>query len=359
MVNRRGFLLGMGSVAMASLLSSCKNNYDLNIGLLQGSIPIQLIASLQKQASRLGIVNFQSQSTIEDIYNLLIEWQKAEKKETSPMDLVTLGDYWLKKAIAENLIESLEVEKIGNWDKISPRFQHLVMRDKDGNISNKGKIWGAPYRFGCTMIVYREDKLKGWQPQDWEDLWNPDIKQKISLLDQPREIIGLVLKKLGYSYNTTNLKSIPELSSSLQALHQQVKFYASTNYLQPLILGDTWLAVGWSSDILPVIKNHRNLKAIVPRSGTALWADVWVKPKNNTNSDEQLRKIYNLINFCWETTSVKQINLFTNGISPINFLENKTSKPAFIREEIFAKSDFLEPISSENLEEYYQQLKNL
>lgn len=38
------------------------------------------------------------------------------------------------------------------------------------------------------------------------------------------------------------------------------------------------MAVGWSSDVLPVAKRMSNVVVIVPKSGTSLWADLWVFP---------------------------------------------------------------------------------
>jgi putative spermidine/putrescine transport system substrate-binding protein len=219
MVNRRSFLQGIGSLTLASLLSGCEKNYDLKVALLQGSIPIQLIAALSQQSRTMGIVNFESKATLEDIYNLLLKWQGKNvltQKNKSPFlpnfsdnksipnDLVTLGNYSLNLAIAEKLIEPLELNKLQNWQNIPQEFQNLTKRNEEGKLDNNGKIWGAAYRWGCVMIAYRNDKFAslGWQPQDWQDLWRQDITRQISLLNQPREVLGLILKKLGYSYNT-------------------------------------------------------------------------------------------------------------------------------------------------------------
>lgn len=372
MVNRRSFLWGISSLTLASLLSSCEKNYDLKIALLQGSIPIQLIAALQRESRKLGIVNFQPQSTLEDIYNLLLTWQGKNKiadKNKSPFtlpnffnnqstskpdDLVTLGNYWLNLAIAEKLIEPLELDKLENWQNLPQEFQNLTTRNNEGKLDNNGKIWGATYRWGCAMIAYRNDKFAelGWQPQDWSDLWREDITRKFSLLNQPREVLGLILKKLNYSYNTEDLNAISELKSEWIALQKQVKFYDDTNYLQPLILGDTWLAVGWSTDILPLVQQYSNISAVIPKSGTSLWADIWVKPRQEKNNPQQLEKIYDFIDFCWQENSAKQINLFTNGVSPLKSPLKTNQKIPQMSSEIFAKSEFIETLPDSSLKQY-------
>lgn len=358
-MNRRSFLWTISSLTLASILSGCENQNDLQVALLQGSIPIQLIVSLEKQA--LGIINFKPQNSIEDIYKLLTKSEKEKNDSPLDLDLITLGNYWLKDAISKNSIEPLELDKLSNWHRIPPRFQQLVNRDSQGKLTQKGQLWGAPYRWGYTMIAYRQDKFEElrWQPQDWQDLWRSQLQGRISLVNQPREIIGLILKKLGYSYNTEDINSIPEVATELKSLHQLVKFYDSTNYLQPLIMGDTWVAVGWSTDIIPVLETHSNIKGIIPRSGTALWADVWVKPKQDKNEEDKLKRISELINFCWDTASAKQINLFTNGISPLELSGKTNAKIPRMSEDIFAKSDFIEPLSPQNLQQYNELLLKL
>lgn len=37
-----------------------------------------------------------------------------------------------------------------------------------------------------------------------------------------------------------------------------------------------WVAVGWSSDIIPAAKRMSNVAVVVPKSGASLWADLWV-----------------------------------------------------------------------------------
>lgn len=41
--------------------------------------------------------------------------------------------------------------------------------------------------------------------QDWADLWRPELAGRISMVDSPREVIGVVLKHMGASYNTQDI----------------------------------------------------------------------------------------------------------------------------------------------------------
>lgn len=56
----------------------------------------------------------------------------------------------------------------------------------------------------------------------------------------------------------------------------KVRLFDSRHYLKAFTLGDVWVAVGWSSDVLPAAKRMSNVAVIVPKSGASLWADFWV-----------------------------------------------------------------------------------
>jgi putative spermidine/putrescine transport system substrate-binding protein len=204
------------------------------------------------------------------------------------------------------------------------------------------------------VIGYRKDKFRtlGWTPTDWADLWKPELKQRFSMLAQPREGIGLTLKKLGYSYNEDAPEKIAALKSALRALDQQVKFYSSKDYLQPLILGDTWLAVGWSTDLLPVAEEEPDIEIVVPKSGTALWADCWVWPKQDPTDPAVIQK---WIDFWWQSDVADALSQFSDALSPVFKGTNQKSpaqKLLSMRQDWFTRSEFLDPLSEVSRQEY-------
>lgn len=381
MLNRRTFLL-TSLAAITSTLSGCSNSQNgLDIILLQNSIPPQLIGSFRQIMAKQGQISFNPEINLQAILEMLIAWQKPEapssvidsvpivgNNTTERANLVTLGDYWLREAIADSLIQPLDIASLENWDSLSIIWQKLVRRDRNGNLDPQGDVYGAPYRFGNTLIAYRKDKITQ-PPEDWSDLWRKEFQERISLPDNYREVIGLALKKLGYSYNTSNLSQVTNLETELLQLQQQVKLYSSDKYLQPLVLGDTWLAVGWSTDILELTKRYSNIGIVVPASGTSLWADVWVQPSqpDEAFTNEAVSSLLTTwIDFCWNTKAAKQIALFTNGFSPILIGENRQNIAQLENNPIlqstltaFDKSEFIYPLSPETKTEYIDLWKQM
>ncbi|MEM1170379.1 MAG: extracellular solute-binding protein [Cyanobacteria bacterium P01_H01_bin.35] len=370
-MKRRNFLIGATAITLAEFLAGCETQADLKIQLLKNTIPAQMVSKFRGELTSSPKLSFQPQESLSELFSLLQSWQRKlllEKQNLSTnktenidiANLVTIGDYWLANAIKQELIQPLNSEALSSWNKLPKKWQELVKRNNQGYVDTQDKVWAAPYQWGTTLIAYRVDKFKnlGWEPKDWSDLWRAELKGNISLLNQAREVIGLTLKKLGKSYNTKNIDEVENLKSELVKLNQQVKFYSSENYLQSLILGDTWLAVGWSNDILPLVKTRKEIAAVVPQSGTALWANLWVKPA--TTGETSLTEKW--IDFCWQPQIAEQMSLLTQitspilpGINPNELTSEINNNPLLLPpQEILEKSDFLYPLADSTIEQYRQ-----
>ncbi|CCH65284.1 ABC transporter, periplasmic spermidine putrescine-binding protein PotD (TC 3.A.1.11.1) [Richelia intracellularis HM01] len=384
-MNRRYFLQSVLTLATSQLALGCgsKQKTQFTVNLLKNSIPAHIINKFSQSLTQNIQLEFSPVGQLQTIFQELIDSQQLSKNNTRKVlknpplfwppksnkvaDVVTLGNYWLDIAIKRGLIQPLDREKIPNWQHLPKEWQRLVMRNQQGKLDHQGQIWAAPYRWGTTMIVYRRDKFDrlGWKPQDWGDLWREELRDRISILDHPREVIGLVLKRLGKSYNYEDLEFLTELEPLLHSLHQQVKFYSSDKYLEALLMKDTWLAVGWSSDILRAIARNTNLAAVIPKSGTALWADMWACPYTGVSANiNKEATLYQWINFCWQAENAKQIALLTKTNSPIpNYIKSdeiqKSLREISLNDQIFQKSEFihcLEPTLNAKYESLFTRI---
>jgi putative spermidine/putrescine transport system substrate-binding protein len=380
-MDRRSFLVSLGTLALSQGLVGCRRKAALlQVSLLGQSVPSQLVSKFSSSIESQADLKLVLTSSAERLFTELqrnSDPQKDPKRQPNLFESISnlifgappksvskvtsLGDYWLEAAIAQDLIRPWPTELSKGWDTLDPEWQKMVRRDATGQLSDSGKVWGAPYRWGATLIAYRKDKFKdlGWTPTDWSDLWRPELKNKISLLDQPREVIGLTLKKLNRSYNTQDLSTIPNLISELKALDGQAKFYSSSHYLQPLVLKDTWAAVGWSTDILAAQNNESEIGFVIPQSGTALWSDVWVWPKVGSADDKLLQQ---WAAFWWKPDIARALMQFTDAASTVRQDRWPPGPTAqFISSQSwFSKSEALEPLSDISRQQYqslWQQMR--
>ncbi|MEM9567642.1 MAG: extracellular solute-binding protein [Cyanobacteria bacterium P01_E01_bin.34] len=210
--------------------------------------------------------------------------QRAVFPPPQILSLSLLGSGWFDAAIAQNLLIPLADSEFpaSVKDRLPPVWQQATLRQE--------KLWGLPWNWGVTAIAY--DRTQVSAPiEDWEDLWRSELAKKVALPDSPREVVGLTLKSLGQSYNSSLADVDAQLGASalverLVSLNAQALTYSSEDYLPALLLGDAAAVVGWSSDLYQLARVDRRFEVVIPKSGTALWWDVWVLPRQlNVESD--------------------------------------------------------------------------
>jgi putative spermidine/putrescine transport system substrate-binding protein len=393
-MHRRSFLTTLATLALGSGVTSCQESdrQVLRLLALKNSIPAHLLSeftkSMQPNNPKVELV---AEGQFTEIITQLQEWYQTGEAEAKGLklplvpaaksakyipNLVSIGDAWLASAIQSKTIQPIAVENLKNWGKLEARWHELARRDDRGQSNSSGQIWGVPYRWGTTVIMYRRDKLADANipiPTDWADLWQPKLRQRVSLLDRSREVIGLTLKKLGYSSNLADLSQAKNLQADLAKLHQQVRFYSSDNYLQPLIMGDTWVALAWSSDAINLVRTNPDVQAIVPRSGTALFADLWVQPALSAKlspaaklvacNRDRLNLNHQWLDYCLQPKVSNQISLLTSSAStlltslnPNEILPDVRQNPLLLpAPAILANSEFIYPLSATSQSQYDRQ----
>ncbi|MCO5562492.1 hypothetical protein L7F22_016119 [Adiantum nelumboides] len=337
-----------------------KLTVPLRVVSLRASLPpVWLKDFLLSQGKRVRF-SVEYRNSLNEIISAL--QSAVEKKEVKPKsilaaDLVTVGDSWLSLAISGGLIQPIENAEQQEWFKrLHTKWQAFARRDYNGVLNPEGVIWGVPYRWGSMVIAYKKDQfLKNNIPplEDWQDLWRPELKGQIAMVDSPREVVGAVLKSLGASYNAQDFDC--DVKGGREAVKQQflalekqvlvfklllyliVKVFDSVHYVKVFGSDDVWVAVGWSSDVIPVAKRMSNVRVVTPKSGVSLWADFWAIPAANSVLTKKIGSrvyaasplIHQWFDFCLQperSLPFKQ-GIFT-GVSPLFYLKGDSKTKA-------------------------------
>src|SRR5262249_33800572 len=126
----------------------------------------------------------------------------------------------------ESIPEMLAKVMSGNsgWDVVFPSAEYIQpMRDmgllaplQAGLLPNLNTLdasfrrppwdpdlgWSVPYMWGVTGIAYQASLSP--PPHAWRDLWDPRLRGKITMLDDPPEVLGSCLQMLGFSINSSD-----------------------------------------------------------------------------------------------------------------------------------------------------------
>ncbi len=105
--------------------------------------------------------------------------------------VVVIENRFIPNLVRNGLLVPLDHSKLPNFKNISLNFRNLMY--------DPGNRYTAPYSWGTTGLLVRPDLVEG-PVKHWADLWDPRYSGKTSIWrGQMREVMGLVLKSLGYS----------------------------------------------------------------------------------------------------------------------------------------------------------------
>jgi putative spermidine/putrescine transport system substrate-binding protein len=368
LMNRRSFLAGAGGAALATLLAGCQRGTaaNLRLAMLANSVPAQLLRAFQKDDQG-GSVAVTPQDSLVGLYSLLQGWHNPPTgASVAPVaDWVSLADYWLAPAIQQGLVKPPDVSSLAGWDTLAPVWPELVRRGAQGMPSTEGDIWAMPYRWSHLVLLYDPTRLPPDQAlSTWADLLRPELTRRVILPDHPRLVIGLAQKALGASANSADPDAVDGLQSFLSDLHQQVRTYDTNHYLEALIIGDATAVVGWSDDVLPLLKQYQQLAAVVPPEGTLLSAQLWVQSEVIS---AQSPLALNWLDFCLGDDFAQQLAIYGQSASPNlwgvgpNDLPQPLQQPStqVLLPEVADQSEFLLPLTPEAEARYSSLWQNL
>ena len=129
----------------------------------------------------------------------------------------------------------------------------------------------------------------------WEDLWNPDYKGRVILLNDNREVIGMALKKNGYSNNSTDQAQVEKAFNDLKTLAPNVLAFDTDTIKQKFIAEEAWIGTMWSGDASYTYKDNKNIGFVIPKEGATIWADTFAIPigaKNKALAEKFINFIY-------------------------------------------------------------------
>lgn len=176
------------------------------------------------------------------------------------------------------LIQPLDHSKIPLLSNIDKRFLDLA--------TDPGNRYSVPFQTGTTVIAYRSDKITPPE-ESWNLFWDPAVKGKAKLLDDPREVFAIGLLRNGLSLNASDETAFDLAIKDLQSLvtANEVSFGTAWNILDELDAGDIWVAHAFSGDAAMYVAKNPSIAIAVPREGASQWLDNFVIARDSKNVD--------------------------------------------------------------------------
>ena len=278
-MSRRRFLGLAASAPLAAWLAACSRNVAPNRGGQQSQAP--KAGPLEDELVIYNWTNYLNEETIkafEAEYNVTVratDFYESNEELLAKIqggakgyDVVAPTGYMVETMAAENLLMPLDAKRIPNLDNVEDRFRGL-----DFDPENRFHV---PKDWGTTGFMYITDRV-GEDLASWNDFYSVADKYsgRYTVLDGAVEVTGSFLKKLGYSWNTTNQEEVDAATEEMVKFKPHVEAITSTEYRELMGRADTWLALGWNGDYFYVYEDQPSTKYVIPSEGTEFWVDCW------------------------------------------------------------------------------------
>ncbi len=335
------FALAFSSVCVSSATLA----EQLNVYAWGGYLPQDSLKEFEQQEN--VTVNYTTFESNESMFS------KLKLLNGTGYDVVFASAYFIEKMAREGLISKLDHSKIPNMKDADPQLL--------GQAHDPNNDYSLPYIWGATGLYYNSELIPEGVTH-WADLWKPEFKQQVMLIDDIRDVFGMALKLNGYSVNSKNPEEIKKAYESLAALKDNVLLYNSDAPHVPYLSGEATVGMQWNGNAYQGQQEMPQLTFVMPVEGAGLWMDNFTIPSGSEHKD----LAHKFINFMYEPAhQVEIMNELgyasaTKGGRALLSKEMRENKVIFPNEEDMKRGEVLNDVGPEALaiyEKYWQMLR--
>lgn len=248
-MKRRSFIAGA-----AAAVSGCgRRTRRLNVYNWSDYIGRETIPAFERQFN--VHVRYGTYEVVEEMFAKVMTGN-------SGWDVVFPSNSYVVPMRRMNLLARLDRHSLPNIVNLGDRFRRPFW---DPELE-----WSIPYMHGSTGIVYSK---KAPAATAWGDLWTDRYGGRMTMLDDPAEVFGACLKRLGYSVNATDPAGLEKAKQLALQQKPFLRAYLNAEVRDQLIAGDVLAAQSWSVTAQQAIEISDTLAFAYPREGFPLYCD--------------------------------------------------------------------------------------
>lgn len=214
--------------------------------------------------------------------------------------------------------------------------------------------YAIPYLTGYSGIAYRKDKVSDIEPS-WSVFGRKDLRGRMTMLNDTREVLGAALKYLGYSLNTTDPAEINEAANLVIGWKANLAKFEGEQYTNGIASAEYLVVQGYSTDAMQVIRENDKVGFLFPVQGTIIGLDHFAIPEHA----QEIELAHAFINFFYDPAIAAENMQYVFAITPnkegIELLDNsfKESHLLFPPVELLQRSEWIKDLG-QNIKLYMQ-----
>lgn len=162
-------------------------------------------------------------------------------------DVIGPSNYGIRPLLQLGLLQPIDKARLPHWRNLDEAYLDTPQ--------DPGNRYSVPYDFTITLLGYNEARMRelGVDTGSWGAVFDPAVLRRlagrVTVLDDPREVIAAALRYLGFSANSTQPRELDLAVATIAAARPYWAAFNSQSYIRELAVGNIWLALGYSSDM--------------------------------------------------------------------------------------------------------------
>jgi spermidine/putrescine transport system substrate-binding protein len=253
------------------LTGSCERKQRLYIYNWTYYTPDSVIEKFEKEYNVRVI--YDEFASNEDMYAKL-------KSGSRGYDIVFPSADYVAIMIQQNMLEKINKSLIPNLVNIDPVVLQYAKYDSDMEYS-------VPYYFGAAGVIINTARVPEYE-RSWSIFAREDLRGRMTMLDDMREVMGDALAFLGYSVNTADRAQIAQARDLINHSWKPnlVKFDADA-FGKGFANGEFWVVQGYPEVVFEEIAEDEEMMAntvfFFPREGGPAYIDSMCILKGSKN----------------------------------------------------------------------------
>ncbi len=297
--------------------------------------------TLEAFKKKFGItVNYTEDIGDNDTYYGKINGQLRNGQDTGK-DIVVFTDWMASRLIRQGFVQKFDEAELTNKKNLIPVYQDTGF--------DPGRQYSTTWQAGFGVIGWNKTKIPGGL-KTVDDLWKPEYKGKVGVLQEFRDTIGLIMMHQGVDISGNF--SDDQFMNAIEVVDKhiksgQIKVYDQT-YTERLASEDIYACIGWHGDIDTL--NYDASEAgkpekweyILPESGATLWSDNAMIPVGSPHK----KNAEKLLNYYLDPKVAAEVTAYVGYLCPvrgareemINIDDTMVDNPLIFPDEGFLKT---------------------
>ena len=217
---------------------------------------------------------------IEDIYSTNEEMFTKLKAGAVGYDIVVPSPDYAEIMMNENMLAKIDKSKISTYGNIDKR----VLKKLEG--FDKGNNYAVPYTMSATIIAVNTEKVPDY-PRDYSIYDREDLKGRMTLLDDMKEVLIAGLGMEGYPQDTDSEEAMKKAAERIIGWKNNIAKFDSESFGKNFASEDFWVVQGYAENIYMELSDEQieHTDFVVPQKGGSASIDSFVILESSKNKE--------------------------------------------------------------------------